>query len=333
MKNLDYNKIGFSYNQVKYRYISKFKDGKWDEGTLSTDPNVILNESAAILQYCGQVFEGLKAYKTIDDRVVIFRPELNGQRLYDSACVMQLPPFPVDRFVDAVKQVVKANIDDVPGYDTGATLYLRPFIFGTNPILGVKPASEFEFRVYASPVGPYFSGDLQKKLFVPDFDRAAPHGTGHIKAGLNYAMSLRPYVLAHKNGYDENLYLDSATRTYIEETGGANVIFIDGDGKLVTPKSSTILPSITRRSLLQVAKDYLGLEVLERPIKIDELAGFKECGVCGTAAVISPVASVTYGDTVFDFKTGPIMNKLKETLLGIQKGKIKGPEGWVVEIK
>lgn len=333
MATLDYNKIGFSYNQTKYRYVSKFKDGKWDDGGLTTDPNVVLNESAAILQYCGQVFEGLKAYRTVDNRVVLFRPDQNGQRLYDSACVMQLPPFPVDRFVEAVKQVVKANIDDVPGYDTGATLYLRPYIFGTNPILGVKPASEFEFRVYASPVGPYFSGDLQKKLLVPDFDRAAPCGTGHIKAGLNYAMSLRPYVLAHQKGYDENLYLDSATRTYIEETGGANILFVDKNNKIVTPKSNTILPSITRRSLLHVAEMYLNLEVEERPIRIDELADFKECGLCGTAAVISPVGSVTYKDTVYEFKTGPIVNKLKDTLLGIQKGRLKGPEGWVVEIK
>ena len=333
MEKLDYKTLGFSYKQTDYRYISKYKDGKWDKGCLSKDANVILNESAAILQYCGQVFEGLKAYRTIDNHIVLFRPDLNARRMHDSAVIMQMPPFSEERFVDAVKQVVKANIDWVPSYESGATLYLRPYLFGTNPILGIKPASEYEFRIFASPVGSYFqSKETLKKLLVSPFDRAAPCGTGNIKAGLNYAMSLHPYVYAHQRGYDENLYLDSAKRTYIEETGGANIIFIDKNNKLVTPKSSSILPSITKRSLLYVAKHYLELEVEERPININELQDFKECGLCGTAAVIAPVGCIDYNDQRFEFKVD-LLTKLRKTLLDIQKGIIKAPEGWIVEVK
>lgn len=334
MKNIDYKTLGFSYHEIPYRFVAKYKDGKWDDGCLSVDSNVVLNESAAILQYCGQVFEGLKAYRTVDNRVVLFRPDMNARRLHDSAEVMQMPPFDEKRFVDAVKEVVKANIDYVPPYNSGASLYLRPYIFGTNPILGVKPASEYEFRIFGSPVGPYFAGDKAlKRLFVSSYDRAAPHGTGNIKAGLNYAMSLRPYVSAHKAGYDENLYLDSASRTYIEETGGANILFIDKNNKVVTPKSDSILPSITRKSILYVAKHYLNLEVEERPININELDDFVECGLCGTAAVIAPVGSITYNDKEYEFKTGPIVDKLRDMLLGIQKGAVEAPDGWIVEVK
>ena len=334
MENIDYKTLGFSYHEIPYRFVAKYKDGKWDDGCLSDDSNVVLSESAAILQYCGQVFEGLKAYRTVDNRVVLFRPDMNARRLHDSAEVMQMPPFDEKRFVDAVKEVVKANIDYVPPYNSGASLYLRPYIFGTDPILGVKPASEYEFRIFGSPVGPYFAGDKTlKRLLVSSYDRAAPHGTGNIKAGLNYAMSLRPYVCAHKAGYDENLYLDSASRTYIEETGGANILFIDKNNKVVTPKSDSILPSITRKSILYVAKHYLNLEVEERPININELDDFVECGLCGTAAVIAPVGSITYSDKEYEFKTGPVVDKLRNMLLGIQKGAIEAPDGWVVEVK
>lgn len=334
MENIDYKTLGFSYHEIPYRFVAKYKDGKWDDGCLSEDSNVVLSESAAILQYCGQVFEGLKAYRTVDNRVVLFRPDMNAKRLHDSAEVMQMPPYDEKRFVDAVKEVVKANIDYVPPYNSGASLYLRPYIFGTNPILGVKPASEYEFRIFGSPVGPYFAGDKAlKRLFVSSYDRAAPHGTGNIKAGLNYAMSLRPCVCAHKAGYDENLYLDSASRTYIEETGGANILFIDKNNKVVTPKSDSILPSITRKSILYVAKHYLNLEVEERPININELDDFVECGLCGTAAVIAPVGSITYNDKEYEFKTGPVVDKLRNMLLGIQKGAIEAPDGWVVEVK
>ena len=289
-KEIDWSNIGFGYVQTDKRYVSNYKDGKWDEGGLTEEANVVLNECAGVLQYAQTVFEGLKAYRTEDGHIVTFRPDLNASRMADSARRLEMPVFPEDCFIKAVEQVVAANADYVPPYGSGATLYIRPYMFGTNPVIGVKPADEYQFRVFATPVGPYFKGGAKPiTIRVCDFDRAAPHGTGHIKAGLNYAMSLYAIMDAHRQGYDENMYLDSATRTKVEETGGANFIFITKGNKLVTPKSDTILPSITRRSLVYVAKEYLGMEVEEREVLFEEVKQFAECGLCGTAAVISPV--------------------------------------------
>ena len=289
-KNIDWANLGFGYVQTDKRFVANYKDGAWDEGTLTEDPNVVLNECAGVLQYAQTVFEGMKAYRTEDGRVVCFRPDLNASRMADSARRLEMPPFPEDRFVQAIVDTVKANIDYVPPYGSGATLYIRPYMFGSNPVIGVKPADEYQFRILTTPVGPYFKGGAKPiTIKVSDFDRAAPHGTGHIKAGLNYAMSLHAIVTAHKEGFDENMYLDAATRTKVEETGGANFIFVTKDGKVVTPKSNSILPSITRRSLMVVAKDILGLEAEEREVYFDEVKDFAECGLCGTAAVISPV--------------------------------------------
>ena len=284
-KNLDWSNIGFGYVQTDKRYVSNFKDGAWDEGGLTDDANVVLNECAGVLQYAQTVFEGMKAYTTEQGKTVIFRPDLNAERMVQSAKRLEMPVFPEDRFVDAVVQTVKANEAYVPPYGTGATLYIRPYMFGTNPVIGVKPADEYQFRVFGTPVGPYFKGGVKPlTIKVSDFDRAAPHGSGHIKAGLNYAMSMHAIVTAHQEGFDENLYLDAATRTNVEETGGANFLFVTKDGKLVTPKSNSILPSITRRSLVYVAKEYLGMEVEERTVPFAEVKEFAECGLCGTAA-------------------------------------------------
>lgn len=337
-KNIDWANLGFGYMKTDYRYVSDFKDGAWDEGRLSGDENIVLNECAGVLQYAQTCFEGLKAYTTEDGRIVCFRPDLNAERMIDSCRRMQMPVFEKARFVEAVKKVVEANREWVPPYGSGASLYLRPYMFGSNAVIGVKPATEYQFRIFATPVGPYFKGGVKPlTLRISDFDRAAPHGTGHIKAGLNYAMSLYAIVDAHEQGYDENVYLDSATRTYIEETGGANILFVTKDGKVITPKSSTILPSITRRSLMQVAAEYLGLEVEERPIKLEELENFAECGLCGTAAVISPVGKIVDHGKEICFPSGmndmgPVTKKLYDTLRGIQMGTIPAPEGWVVEI-
>lgn len=337
-KNIDWANLGFGYMKTDYRYVSDFKDGAWDEGRLSGDENIVLNECAGVLQYAQTCFEGLKAYTTEDGRIVCFRPDLNAERMIDSCRRMQMPVFEKERFVEAVKKVVEANREWVPPYGSGASLYLRPYMFGSNAVIGVKPATEYQFRIFATPVGPYFKGGVKPlTLRISDFDRAAPHGTGHIKAGLNYAMSLYAIVDAHEQGYDENVYLDSATRTYIEETGGANILFVTKDGKVVTPKSSTILPSITRRSLMHVAAEYLGLEVEERPIKLEELENFAECGLCGTAAVISPVGKIVDHGKEICFPSGmndmgPVTKKLYDTLRGIQMGTIPAPEGWVVEI-
>ena len=337
-KNIDWGSIGFSYIPTDKRYVANFKDGKWD-GDLTSDPNVVINECAGVLQYAQTVFEGLKAYTTSDGRTVVFRPDLNGERLEQSAARLEMPIFPKERFVEAIKQVVKANEAYVPPYGSGATLYLRPYMFGSNPVIGVKPASEYQFRIFATPVGPYFKGGAKPiTIRVCDFDRAAPNGTGHIKAGLNYAMSLHAIVTAHANGFDENMYLDSATRTKVEETGGANFIFVTKDNKIVTPHSDTILPSITRRSIMYVAEHYLGLEVEERDVYFDEVKDFAECGLCGTAAVISPVGKVVDHGNEICFpsgmeKMGPITQKLYETLTGIQMGHIEAPEGWLKVIE
>ena len=322
-----------------YRYVSMYQNGSWDEGVLTSDPNITLNECACVLQYAQTCFEGLKAYTTEDGHIVTFRPDLNGERMENSAKGLEMPPFPKERFVDAITKVVEANAAFVPPYGSGATLYIRPYMFGYDSIIGVKPANIYQFRVFCTPVGPYFKGGAKPiTIRVSDFDRAAPHGTGHIKAGLNYAMSLHAIVDAHKNGFDENIYLDPQTRTKIEETGGANVIFITKDGKLVTPRSNSILPSITRRSILQVARDYLGMETEEREVYLDEVKDFAECGLCGTAAVISPVGKIVDHGKEICFpagmeKMGPVTQKLYETLTGIQMGHIKAPEGWIHVIK
>ena len=337
-KNIDWANLGFGYIQTDYRYVSNYKNGAWDDGVLTEDANVVINECAGVLQYAQTVFEGLKAYTTSDGRIVTFRPDLNAERLEQSASRLEMPVFPKDRFVEAVKKVVKANEAYVPPFGSGATLYIRPYMFGSNPVIGVKPADEYQFRILTTPVGPYFKGGAKPlTIRVSDFDRAAPHGTGHIKAGLNYAMSLHAIVDAHKQGYDENMYLDAATRTKVEETGGANFLFVTKDGKVVTPKSNSILPSITRRSLIYVAKEYLGLEAEEREIYLDELKDFAECGLCGTAAVISPVGTIVDHGKEICFPSGmnemgPVTKKLYETLTGIQMGTIKAPEGWIVEI-
>lgn len=338
-KNIDWSNIGFGYMPTDYRYVSMYQNGSWDEGVLTSDPNITLNECACVLQYAQTCFEGLKAYTTEDGHIVTFRPDLNGERMENSAKGLEMPPFPKERFVDAITKVVEANAAFVPPYGSGATLYIRPYMFGYDSIIGVKPANIYQFRVFCTPVGPYFKGGAKPiTIRVSDFDRAAPHGTGHIKAGLNYAMSLHAIVDAHKNGFDENIYLDPQTRTKIEETGGANVIFITKDGKLVTPKSNSILPSITRRSILQVARDYLGMETEEREVYLDEVKDFAECGLCGTAAIISPVGKIVDHGKEICFpagmeKMGPVTQKLYETLTGIQMGHIKAPEGWIHVIK
>lgn len=338
-KNIDWANLGFGYVDTDYRFVSNFKNGAWDEGALTEDPMVTINECAGVLQYAQTVFEGMKAYTTEDGRIVTFRPDLNAERMEASAKRLEMPVFPKERFIDAVVQTVKANKAFVPPYGSGATLYVRPYQFGTNPVIGVKPADEYQFRVFTTPVGPYFKGGVKPlTIRVSDFDRAAPRGTGHIKAGLNYAMSMHAIVDAHNQGFDENMYLDPQTRTKVEETGGANFLFVTKDGKVVTPKSDSILPSITRRSLIQVAKDYLGLEAEEREIYLDEVQDFAECGLCGTAAVISPVGKIVDHGKEICFPSGmtemgPVTKKLYETLTGIQMGRIKAPEGWIQVIE
>ena len=337
-KDIDWSSLGFGYMETDASYVSNYKDGAWDEGVITPDHTITMNECACVLQYSQSCFEGLKAYTTEDGHIVAFRPDLNAQRMVDTCARLEMPAFPVDRFIDAVEQVVKANEAWVPPYGSGATLYIRPYMFGYNSVIGVKPADEYQFRILVTPVGPYFKGGAKPiTIRVSDFDRAAPNGTGHVKAGLNYAMSLHAIVDAHKKGFDENMYLDPATRTKVEETGGANFIFIKGN-KFITPKSSSILPSITRRSLEVVADKYLGMEVEEREVFFDEVASFDECGLCGTAAVISPVGKINDHGKEICFPSGmedmgPKTKQLYDTLTGIQMGRIEAPEGWIKVIE
>ena len=321
-KNIDWGSLGFAYQHTDYSYVSNYKDGKWDGGQLTPSHSVTLSECAGLLHYCQEVFEGLKAYTTKSGDIVCFRPDMNAQRMYED--------------------VVAANAAWVPPFGSGATLYIRPFMFATGDVIGVKPADEYQFRILVTPVGPYYKGGVKPvKLQVSDYDRAAPHGTGNIKAGLNYAMSLKPSVEAHAKGYADNMFLDPMTRTYVEESGGANILFVKKDGTLVVPQSFTdsILPSITRRSLVDVAQHYLGMTVEQRPVKYQEILDgeFVECGMCGTAAVISPVGEVDDHEhqTVFASgmeNVGPVMKKLRETLTGIQSGEIEDKFNWVHKI-
>ena len=338
-KDINWGELGFGYMPTDYRFVSNWKNGAWDDGALITDPNIVISECAGVLQYAQTVFEGLKAYTTEDGRIVCFRPDLNADRLEASCKRLQMPVFPKERFIEAVREVVKANAAFVPPFGSGATLYLRPYMFGSDAVIGVKPATEYQFRILCTPVGPYFKGGVKPlTLRISDLDRAAPRGTGNIKAGLNYAMSLYNIVDAHNCGFDENIYLDPGTRTKIEETGGANIIFVTKDGKVVTPKSDSILPSITRRSLLHVAAEYCGLEVEEREVELAEIGEFAECGLCGTAAVISPVGKIVDHGKEICFpagmtEMGPVTKKLYDTLTGIQMGRLPAPEGWIKEIK
>ena len=337
-KDIDWSNLGFGYVKTDKRFVANYKNGAWDNGVITDDDKVVISECAGVLQYSQSCFEGMKAYTTENGHTVIFRPDMNASRMADSCRRLEMPVFPEDKFVEAIAETVRANEDWVPPYGSGASLYIRPYMFGSNPVIGVKPADEYQFRVLTTPVGPYIKGGAKPiTIKVSDFDRAAPHGTGHIKAGLNYAMSLHAIVTAHAEGYAENMYLDPATRTKVEETGGANFIFITIDGKFVTPKSDSILPSITRRSLMYIAEHYLGMEVEHREVRFDEVKDFAECGLCGTAAVISPVGKIVDHGKEICFpsgmeKMGPTIQKLYDTLTGIQMGKIEAPKGWIYTI-
>lgn len=336
--NIEWGKLGFSYIKTDLRYISNWKDGSWDDGQLVTDNKLTISEGSTALHYGQQCFEGLKAYRTKDGKIQLFRPDQNAARLNRSCRRLLMPEFPVERFIDACVQVVKANEHFVPPYGTGATLYLRPYLIGVGDNVGVKPAPEYIFGVFCTPVGPYFKGGLAPVNFTTsEFDRAAPFGTGAAKVGGNYAGSLMPHEEAVKRGFADCIYLDPLTHTKIEEVGAANFFAITHDNKFITPKSDSILPSITKYSLMHVAKEYLGLEVEERDCLIDNLDEFKEAGACGTAAVITPIGGIEHKGNfhVFHSETevGPITRKLYDTLCGIQLGEVEAPEGWIVEVK
>lgn len=336
--NIDWSKLGFGYMKTDLRYVSKWKDGKWDNGELVEDNNLSISESSTALHYGQQCFEGLKAYRTKEDNIQLFRPDENAKRMIKSCSRVLMPEVPVEKFIDACLQVVKANEAFVPPYGSGATLYLRPFVIGVGDNLGVRPAPEYIFSVFCVPVGPYFKGGMAPVNFmISDFDRAAPHGTGAAKVGGNYAGSLLPHELAVKKGFADCIYLDPETHTKIEEVGAANFFGITNDDKFITPDSPSILPSITKYSLMHIAKEYLKMEVEERDVLVDKLDEFKEAGACGTAAVITPIGGIEHKGNLHVFhsetEVGPVTKKLYDTLYGIQFGDVKAPEGWIVKIK
>ena len=335
--NIDWKNLGFSYIKTDYRFISYWKDGKWDDGEMTTDNKVHISEGSPVLHYGQSCFEGMKAYRTKDGSINLFRPEENAKRMINSCQRLLMPEYPVEKFVEAVKAVVKANEKWVPPYNTGSTLYLRPYLMGVGDNIGVSPATEYIFSIFAMPVGPYFKGGLTPTNFiVSDYDRAAPHGTGAAKVGGNYASSLLPGKEAHDRNFSDCIYLDPATHTKIEEVGSANFFGITKDNRFVTPKSPSILPSITKYSLLYLAEHNLGMQVEEGDVYIDKLDEFSEAGACGTAAVISPIGGIQHGDNFHVFysetEVGPVTRKLYEELTGIQFGDIEAPEGWIVKV-
>ncbi|WP_294132698.1 branched-chain amino acid aminotransferase [uncultured Clostridium sp.] len=336
--NIDWNNLGFEYIKTDFRYISTWKNGSWDEGHLTEDNMLTISEASCALHYGQQCFEGLKAYRTKNGDIQLFRPNRNAARLNNSLNKLLMPEIPEEKFIDACMQVVKANEHYVPPYGTGGTLYLRPFVIGVGDNIGVKPAPEYIFCVFCLPVGAYFKGGMTPCNFmIADYDRAAPHGTGGQKVGGNYAASMQPHKIAADRGFADCIYLDPATRTYIEEVGAANFFGITKNNEFVTPKSPSVLPSITKYSLMEIAEKYLNMPVYERKVPIDSLDEFKEAGACGTAAVITPIGGIEYKGELHVFysetEVGPITKELYRILCGIQFGDIEGPEGWIYKVK
>jgi len=337
-KEIDFNNLGFKYMNLPFRYLSKYKDGAWDGGGLTEDSTIVISEAAPALHYGTQCFEGLKAYRTKTGDIQLFRVDENAKRLNASATRLLMPEIKEEKFIEACKKVVRANEDFVPPYGSGGTLYLRPLLFACGDLIGLAPATEFVFTIFAMPVGPYFKGGMQPANFLAsfDYDRAATFGTGRAKVGGNYAGSLLPGMQAKQAGYTDVIYLDPATHSKIEEAGAANFFAITHDDVFITPKSDSILPSITKYSLLYLAQERLGLKAVEGDIFINQLEDYKEAGACGTAAVVTPVGSITVNDKEHVFyskdEAGPITQRLYDELVGIQFGDVAAPEGWIFKV-
>ena len=340
-KDLNWSELGFQYCRTDFRFSAIWENGSWNEGELTSSELIATHEGAPALHYAQQCFEGLKAQTASDGRVLLFRPNLNSERMNLAGPRLLMPEVPQAMFLSAVEQTVRANHAWIPPYGSGASLYIRPMLIGVGENLGLKPAQQFEFRVFVSPVGPYYQqgGPAAISLAVSDVDRAAPRGTGSFKVGANYAGGLLATRMAQELGANEALYLDSLERRYIDEAGSANIVIALKDGSFVTPKSDAILPSITRRSIMHLASDKLGLQTEERPIDLrEEFSNFAEVAACGTAAVLSPVGRVWYDEAWHnvsgDGKTvGPIMQQLYDLLIGIQKGELDDPYGWIHEVE
>ncbi|KFE53334.1 branched-chain amino acid aminotransferase [Pseudomonas syringae] len=335
--SINWDTLGFDYIKTDMRYLSHWRDGAWDEGSLTEDNVLHISEGSTALHYGQQCFEGLKAYRCKDGSINLFRPDQNAQRMQRSCGRLLMPQVPTDMFIEACKKVVAANERFIPPYGSGGALYLRPFVIGVGDNIGVRTAPEFIFSIFCIPVGAYFKGGLKPNNFmISGYDRAAPQGTGAAKVGGNYAASLMPGSEAKKLSFADAIYLDPQTHTKIEEVGSANFFAITHDDVFVTPKSPSVLPGITRLSLIELAQSRLGLKVVEGDVFIDKIADFKEAGACGTAAVITPIGGISYKDKLHVFysetEVGPITRKLYAELTGVQSGDVEAPAGWIVKV-
>ena len=336
-KELKWTELGFDYIKTDYRYRAIYEDGEWKPGFLTDDEKIAIHEGAPSLHYAQQCFEGMKAQTTVNGNVCLFRPSLNWGRMNSTAPRLLMPSVPQELFLSAIEETVRANYSWIPPYGSGAALYVRPMLIGVGKNLGLKPAEKYEFRVFVSPVGPYYkeSGMAVISLAVSDLDRAAPNGTGKYKAGANYAGGLLATLNAQGQGANEALYLDSASKKFIDEAGSANIVVFTKDEEFLTPSSNAILPSITRRSIMELANEELNLMTIERPIDLrSEFQNFSEMAACGTAAVLAPVGKIWF-DEKWNFvsgdekRVGPVMSKLYELLVGIQRGELEDKFGWL----
>ncbi len=333
-KNIDWANLPFNYRKTDYRFLATYKNGDWNEGKLIQDNEIHLHEGSGSLHYAQQCFEGLKAYCTEDERILLFRPLENAKRMQRTAKRLLMPVVATEFFLQAVKKTVQANQAWVPPFGFGASFYIRPLLIGVGEMLGLTPAPEYQFRVFGSPVGPYFTAGKTtpiKLYLAQSFDRAAPQGIGSFKAGANYVAGLWIRKEAAKKGANEVLYLDSKHNRYLDESGATNIIILTKEGKLITPKSNSILPSITRQSAMHIAKEKLGLQTEERAIDFfKEIDNFAEIGACGTAAVLAPVEEIICDKKSYKFNSSaPILQEIHKTLTEIQQGISEDIYGWM----
>jgi branched-chain amino acid aminotransferase len=336
MPNINWNELTFQYMPTKSNIRYTWKDGEWDEGSLHASEEISLHIAASCLHYGQECFEGLKAFSCKDGVVRIFRPDENARRISSTSQHILGPSIPVDLFLDAVRRVVKDNIEYVPPYGTGGSLYIRPLLIGTSPRIGISPSDEYTLIIMVMPVGPYYKGGITpvEALVMEGFDRAAPQGTGHVKVGGNYAAGLKPAKFAKERGFPINLFLDSASHKYIDEFGTSNFIGVTKNGVYVTPDSRSILPSITNKTLMRLAED-MGIKVERRPIPVEELADLAEVGACGTAVVITPISRIVHGDREFSYgqECGPILKRLYDAVTGIQYAEREDKHGWLFDLE
>jgi branched-chain amino acid aminotransferase len=338
MVNLDWENLSFAYLPTHGFVQADYADGAWSAPTFRTGtPTLSLHVAASCLHYGQSAFEGLKAFTTRDGEIVLFRPEMNARRLNQSAERICMAQVPEALFLEACRMAVQGNRDFVPPHGTGASLYLRPLLLGTEATVGIKAATTYTFIVLVTPVGPYYKDGFHpvEAIVIDEYDRAAPLGTGKAKIGGNYAASLRPSLLAKERGFPINLFTDPAEHRFVDEFGTSNFIGITGNGEYHTPASTSILDSITNDALQVLARD-MGLDVVKAPIAMEDLGQYAEVGACGTAAVITPIHAIHYGEQVLRYgdpsQAGPVLTQLYQELQGIQYGEVEDRHGWLMQV-